>query len=292
MTTYMLLNEELEIVINQFGAELKSIRDRNNGNNYLWNGDPSFWGRTSPVLFPLVGALKDKQYTYDGKTYVMSNHGFARDMEFTLVEQSNNTLTLKLESSKETLVKYPFEFELYCWYRLEGRKVTCGWKVVNTGNKTMYFSIGAHPAFVCPLNAEDDRDQYLIRLDGQDEKTYRRINEMGLAKDDTTDIMIEGGILPFDRQLFGDDVLIFEENQAHKVALLTPDQKPYVTMNFKAPLFGLWTPAGKVAPFLCIEPWYGRCDKQDFTGNLSEREWGNELAPEKTFEASYEIILG
>lgn len=290
MAQYTLKNEQLTIVIDEFGAELHSIYHNKNQQEYLWNGDSTYWGRRSPVLFPIVGSLRNKEYTYENQTYHMGQHGFARDHAFTCLEQSENQLTFGLESSSDTLEVYPFQFLLKITYTLKADTVAVTWEVTNHDTKTMYFSIGGHPAFLCPIAPNTKQTDYFLQFDS-DKLTVTTINGQGLAMKDKQNLDLTHGILPITEHLFDNDALIVEGNQAHTVSLLKPENMPYLTVKFDAPLFGIWSPAKKQAPFVCIEPWYGRCDAKDFDGELKDREWGNQLEPNSTFHASYTIQI-
>ena len=140
---YILENDTLRVEIESFGAEIKSVKRKADGREYMWCGDPEYWGRTSPVLFPFVGAPKNKEYRYEGRTYSMGQHGFARDMEFALEAQEGKSIWFVLASTEETYVKYPFRFRLHIGYMLDENEVSVHWKVDNTDEKPMYFSIGA-----------------------------------------------------------------------------------------------------------------------------------------------------
>ncbi|MDF2869776.1 MAG: Aldose 1-epimerase [Anaerocolumna sp.] len=293
MTLHVLENDELTLKIHETGAELTAISDRKTGKDYLWDADPAFWKRSSPVLFPFVGSLKDKSYNYKGIDYPMSQHGFARDMDFRISDKNENSVTFTLESTEATLKVYPFPFTLNIKYTLTAREIEVAWEVKNTGDDTMYFSIGAHPAFFCPINEEDHQEDYYLSFDNKEPLTVTKINEHGLTVTTKEPYLLhtDQGILPVTSHLFDEDALIIENNQSHKVSLLKPDKTPYVTVAFDAPLFGLWSPAGKNAPFVCIEPWYGRCDSNDFNGSLEDRKWGNKLEVSKCFNASYTITI-
>jgi galactose mutarotase-like enzyme len=287
---YQLINEELVVDIAGMGAELKSIRDSKTHREFLWQGDPRYWGRTSPILFPLVGNYKNKEIRHEGKVYPLSQHGFARDMKFSLLEHIDQTIWFELFSTAKTLESFPFLFSLKVGYRLEGRCVTVMWKVANIGKETMYFSIGGHPAFNCPIDEKVKQTDCYLKFDVKDKIVSRSINPAGLVVDQFETFTLRDGYMPIKKGLFDKDALIIE-NQAHRVALTGADRLPYVTVTFEAPLFGLWSPAGKNAPFVCIEPWYGRSDHNDFTGDLSQREWGNQLAAEQEFDAAYTILV-
>ena len=291
MGVYVLENETLLLTIHSLGAEMVSLKEKSSEQEYLWNGDERYWKRTSPVLFPLVGNYKNKESIYNGKAYPLSQHGFARDMEFELVSQTENEIWFALHETEETLQKYPFAFCLEIGYRLLKNKVQVLWKVTNTNAEKMYFSIGGHPAFLCPLKDGEKQTDYYLAFDSEEALEYSLIDENGLKAYEGFKLLLEQGAYQITGDMFDKDALIFEDYQVHRVSLLTPDKEPYVSVDFLAPVLGIWSPAGKHAPFVCIEPWYGRCDAKDFEGTLADRQWGNELEPEEIFEASYTITI-
>ena len=288
---YKIANEEITIEVDMLGAELKSLWDHKTGREYMWEGDPRYWKRTSPILFPLVGNYKNKETSYQGNIYKMPQHGCARDMEFELISRTEDTIWFGVDSTAETLKIYPFSFRLELGYRLEGRTVEVLWRVINRGHDTMYFSIGGHPAFKCPLHQMENQTDYYILFDVKDKVISRRIGEDGLASDILDTYTLDDGYLPVSADLFDHDALVIENQPVHSVALADADKRPYLKMRFDVPLFGIWSPPGKHAPFVCIEPWYGRCDHAGFEGTLKEREFGNQLEPGEQFEASYYITL-
>ena len=276
-------NGIISIEVVEHGAELKSAMK--NGVEYMWCGDSKYWGRTSPVLFPFVGALKDKKYTVDGKQYLMGQHGFARDCDFELLESTDNSLTYILKSNEETKAKYPFDFTLLIKYTLIDSTIKIEWKVNNQSHKVMNFSIGAHPAF----NLKDGNNYF--RFDNKKDITYNLIDENGLYVESDRHILKNDGYVKIENTMFDKDALIIENSQANEVSLCDSEKNPFVTVRFTAPLFGLWSPAKKNAPFVCIEPWYGRCDRNDFTGGLSEKDYIINIGERESFEAEYEIEI-
>ena len=293
MQKFYLENLYLKVTINEAGAELANILSKENGNQYLWNADETFWKRTAPVLFPIVGSLKDSKFTVDGRDYPMSQHGFARDMDFKMAKQADGSKILfRLDYTADTLKRYPYKFALEIEYVLKGRKVTTTWRVINLDDKEMHFQIGGHPAFMCPIDKKDKQNQYFLNFNTDKNMTYSLLNENGLVESEGNVLTNDGGLVPIDEHMFDKDALIFEGKQADKVSLCKPDGMAYVTVSFDAPLFGIWSPAGKNAPFICIEPWYGRADKEDFSGDISERDYDNVLAQGEKFEASYSIEIG
>ena len=290
MSEYILRNEKASVRVDSLGAELKSFRGLSEGREYMWQADPAYWKRTSPVLFPLVGNYKNKCCVYDGKTYSLSQHGFARDREFVCFSRTEDTLWFALESDEETRKMWPFSFRLELGYRLRERSLEVLWRVINTDSREMYFSIGGHPAFNCPPGDGVSKEGCYLQFDA-DSLVKRLIGPDGLATDEFEELKLDEGRLKITDELFDQDALVMEGDQAHQVTLADRNKTPFVTVRFDAPLFGVWSPVGKKAPFVCIEPWYGRCDHKDFEGMLEEREWGRSLPPGEVFDASYQIIL-
>ncbi len=290
MALFQISNEKITIQADSLGAELKSLKSVDDGQEYMWNGDPKFWGRTSPVLFPFVGGLHNSEYHCNGKSYPMGQHGFARDMEFRLKSQVSSEIWFELTADDETLQKYPFSFCLEIGYELKDRTVVVKWRVKNTAEEKMYFSIGGHPAFLCPIDEGTKQSEYSIRFDTKNEVVSSCL-EGGLLTKNKKTYALEDGILPVTETLFDADALIIEKDQAHKVSLVKPDGRDYLTVSFDAPLFGVWSPPKKNAPFICIEPWYGRCDRAGFNGDIAKREWEQALNAGETFEAQYTITI-
>ncbi len=293
MANYILENEILKVTIRSQGAELISIMKKETATEYLWCADKKYWEWTSPILFPLVGGLRDKQYTYEGKTYPMMQHGFARDYEHEVTEQSETQIWFAFSDTEETQKIYPFAFKLEIGYVLEGNNIQVKWRVTNTDNKTLYFSIGAHPAFMCPLNGNGVQTDYYLGFEtDKDELQYKLIDlSCNLIADKEYPLPLENGLYQLTKDRFDLDALVIEEKQTGKMWLAGPDKKPYVTVTFDTPLFGIWSPAKKDAPFVCIEPWYGRSDGCEFYGSWEERKYGNQLEPKEVFERGYLITI-
>lgn len=298
-------NNRLTIKVKQHGAELASIVS--NGREYLWQADEAFWKRHSPVLFPIVGAVWNGEYRSHGNTYKMGQHGFARDMDFTLIKETDTELRYRLTSSDATKQKYPYDFCLEIGYQIQDNRIKVMWHVENTGSETMSFQIGAHPAFFWPM-LTDDQIQGGVgamtdALSSTDNRGYFRLEATGNSL--PVSVITEGGCvgsqssvdtdaegyLPLDTDTFNNDALIFEDSQVTKVTLCRQDKTPYLAVEFTSPLVGLWSPPRKRAPFVCIEPWYGRTDAVGFSGTYEEKAWMQQLAPGNTFDVSYDIII-
>ena len=215
----------------------------------------------------------------------MTQHGFARDMEFSLVMKDNSAVVMKLESDENTKSVYPFDFELKITHRLADNNVITIWEVVNKDNKEMYFSIGGHPAFVCGENAIGAQVRFETKENGIQ---YHLLSKDGLVQPDIHYMPITNKNVTLTENFFDKDAYIIE-NSDIKCVSLCKDCKPVVEVIFDTPVFGLWSSAGKGVPFVCIEPWYGRADAVDFNCRLTDREWGNKLAVGKVFSSGYKM---
>lgn len=282
----------LTVEVSDHGAELQSIRK--GSVEYLWQGDPAYWGRRSPVLFPIVGSVWEKKYRVDGKEYELGQHGFARDMDFALVSESETEVRYRLESTEDTLKKYPYPFVLEIAYRLHDNKLDVIWEVSNPADKEMFFQIGAHPAFIYPDYAPELKERGYFVFDKTAGLECVRIAEKGCV-DAVTRYPLEipsDGRLPIDRETFDEiDTIMLEDSQVHEVALQRVDGTPWLRVIFDAPVVGIWSPPGKVAPFICIEPWYGRCDRAGYEGEYKDKDWMNRLAPGEKFSSVYTIEI-
>jgi len=273
----ILMNEQLRIELSHKGAELQSIKY--NETKYLWQGNPMFWKRRSPVLFPIVGRLLDNEYVYKGKTYQLNQHGFARDQEFSMIESSKTHALYVLTESKESLEKFPFDFSLYIGYELIENTIKVTWKVVNASDEEMYFQIGAHPAFnflngsVIEINKKTNQYQ---------------LNNTPYVHDVTTDLEIEEIVV--DDTTFQQDAIIYDN--IDKIVLR--DSLKAVELHCKDfPFIGLWTMVkdNKNAPFICLEPWHGIADCVFHDKDLTKKKGIKVLQSKETFEAKYTITL-
>ena len=282
---YTLSNDNFEVIVDSKGCEIVSVIRKSDNKQYIWSGQPDVWKRHTPVLFPLVGRYKNDTSIYEGKEYHMTQHGFARDMEFSLVMKDNSAVVMKLESDENTKAVYPFDFELKITHRLADNNVITIWEVVNKDNKEMYFSIGGHPAFVCGENAIGAQVRFETKENGIQ---YHLLSKDGLVQPDIHYMTITNKNVTLTENFFDKDAYIIE-NSDIKCVSLCKDCKPVVEVIFDTPVFGLWSSAGKGVPFVCIEPWYGRADAVDFNCRLTDREWGNKLAVGKVFSGGYKM---
>jgi len=283
-------NAFLKIEIAAAGAELMHICDLKRGTELLFDGDPTYWKRRAPVLFPNVGKTYNNIMHIGGKSYPTGQHGFARDMEFTLEEADETHAVYLLKSSEETLERYPFPFELRIVYTLEGAALKVEWKVKNTGDQDMHFTIGGHPAF-CFEPGEGKQD-YKLHFPGKEELHYLLLDAAsGTAlPDKISTLTLEDGYLPLSDELFAHDALILDGGQVEEVWLCKKDGTRRVGMLCKGfPNYGIWSVQG--APFVCLEPWMGRCDNCGFEGELSEKPGVVKLESGRTFAIEHSVVL-
>lgn len=286
-----LKNDLLTVEIESRGAELQSIKNNKTGQQYLYQGNTRFWGRRSPVLFPIVGSSWDNEFIMDGKKYHMNQHGFARDCEFEIMKDvPEDEAWFSLESNEETYQKYPCRFRLEIGYSLQGERLTVMWRVINLDTKVIYFQIGAHPAFYYPdFKVEDKIHAYLL-FDRKPEYTTL-LEEKGCIGDRTQKIILNKDLmLPIENNTFDIDTIILENSGIRRVSMLDKECRPYISLLFSAPALGIWSPSPE-APFVCIEPWYGRADKVGFKEEFKDKYFCNALSPEKQFDASYMIVF-
>lgn len=284
-------NERLNVEISELGAEVTRIYDKKTQTDILWDGDPAFWKRHSPILFPNVGKTYHNIVLINGTHYPTSQHGFARDSQFKCICEKENKVSFLLVSSEESKEVYPFDFELIITYTLEKLALRVEWEVHNTGEEEMYFTIGAHPAFRF-AGKEEKKTDYLLRFPGKDTLEYIIINMEEAAADPNVSyrLELENECCGLTEELFDIDTLIFDHGQIDEVWLCHKDGTPYVGMKCEGfPNFGIWSM--KNAPFVCLEPWMGRVDNVGFDGDISEKPDINKVTPGESFKQDYTILL-
>ena len=286
-------NGKIRIAVRERGAELTSIYHKNLQKEYLWQADPTYWGKHAPVLFPVIGALRDAEFIYEGKSFSLSRHGFARDLDFLLVEMGLDYLEYELEATEKTKTWYPFDFSLRIRYTLEEESVHTDYFVKNKGDGEMFYSLGAHPAFNWPLNKEEQFIDYRLRFEKQESLDSLMINqETGLRNLERRNVMEASQILDLDHALFQDDALIFEgvESDWIRFESLKSDRFIQVSLTGFTHL-GIWTKPNH-APFLCIEPWLGLCDRQDTTKRIDQKEGIRMVGAGKSSQVRLTIAIG
>ncbi|EHC2200700.1 aldose 1-epimerase family protein [Listeria monocytogenes] len=285
-------NEVLLVEMKTAGAELTRIFHKDTGLEYLWNADSMFWGRHSPVLFPTVGRLVDDTYLVDGKQYHLGQHGFARDRDFQVIEQTENTVRFELDADEDSLAIYPYKFKLSIIYTIEKNTVAVSYEVENTDNKRIYFSIGAHPAFHLPLTDGTTFEDYYLDF-GTEENLETLCLEGPYRSGEIKKIIDEPArYLPLSYDLFKNDALIFEALKQKEMTIKSDKTPHFVKVSFpEFPFVGVWT-AKAGTPFLCIEPWYGIADGAGESVELRDKAGIEHLEPEAVFASEYEITVG
>lgn len=279
-----LSNSYLSAQIKSMGAELISIKSNDN-TEYIWEGNPDFWGKHSPILFPIVGALKNDTYSCNGKEYQLSRHGFAREMEFELIEKSDFRAVFSIQSNENTLLKFPFEFELQIIYTLVEKSLDIEYKVINRNDFTMPFSIGAHPAFALPNGFEN----YSIQFSEKEALNYHLLENNLIAETTKELVLNTDNSTALNYSLFENDALIFK-SLASKTLSILENQTPLLKVHYADfPSLGIWTMVN--APFLCIEPWLGYADTVSCTGNIFDKEGILTLESGKIFQSKYTIEI-
>lgn len=279
-------NEILRVSINQLGAELKSIVNNATGLNYLWNADPAYWAKSSPVLFPIVGTLKSDTYFFNGKAFNLGRHGFAREKEFVVEDERPDQVTLLLVSSESTLVKYPFAFEFRINYKLSGDRLDVRYHVTNPDKVAMYFSVGGHPAFRVPLEEELKYTDYQLVFEKPETAGRWMISPEGLIDNHSTPLLQQGNVLPLTHELFYKDAVVLKGLVSTQVRLSSPKSVHGVLFDFTGfPFLGIW--AAKNAGFVCIEPWCGIADSVDTTQDLTVKEGIIELPAASEFKRTW-----
>lgn len=269
------------------GAELQALFSKDTNISYLWNGDKNYWGKHSPVLFPIVGALKNDEYLYQDKTYKMSRHGFARDYDFKVEQISAYEAVFTLTENDETLKSYPFCFELQLRYKLIEHKLNVTYKVKNTGEQELLFSLGAHPAFAVPNTADTNYSDYFLAFN-EDEKLIHWKLENGLITNERETLNLSRHKLKLKHDLFYNDALVFKTMQSNCISLLNTKNDFGLHFHFEDfPYFGIW--AAKDASFLCLEPWCGIADSINHNQQLNVKEGINKLAPSCNWERYWEV---
>jgi galactose mutarotase-like enzyme len=281
-----LKNEALAICVAEMGAELQSIKDRE-GREYMWQAGEQ-WPRHSPILFPIVCSVNNNTYVVDGKEYHLPRHGFARDTQFTVISQTGEKVTLALHDTDETLQVYPYHFNLAVTYRLEGNKVHVIWHVENTDTREIHFQIGGHPAFKVP----GGKLEGLVKLDN--EEPLDVLKSYADGSHDMVEIPLEAdrGVMEINNNFFRNDSVKIHKSQTRRAMLMDTNGKPAVTVDYKAPVCAFWSPYGKQAPFVCIEPWYGIGDPRGFKGEFKDKPLMNHLLPGASFMSRYSITIG
>lgn len=288
-TVHTLESNNFRIQIAARGAELQSVFDKRKNLEYLWQADPAFWGKHSPVLFPIVGTLKENRVQYQQNWYKMSRHGFARELDFQLELGDSTRAVWLLTDNEDTREHYPFRFEFRLIYQLKENGFSCAYQVTNPDQQDCWFSVGGHPAFRVPLDSNDSYNDYELVFNQRENAGRWPISAEGLIENRTEPVLENSNVLPISKSLFARDALVFKHLKSDAVSLRHKDGRIVWTLQFPGfPYLGLW--AAKDADFLCVEPWCGIADPVDSKQQLTEKEGIIQLAPGSNWHRTWTFV--
>lgn len=285
---YEIKNSFIKAKIKSFGAELNSLQKCGEELEYIWQGDSKYWNRHSPILFPIVGRLKNDSYIYKNQKYNMTQHGFARDKEFEVIKNEADFIEFRLKSDEKTFEIYPFSFELYLSYKLEKNSLIVSYKVINKSDEKMLFSIGAHPSFNWSLKENEKKEDYFLEFENIKQTKRYFLNDKGLVYKNE-DLKIIDNKIALNEELFKNDALVFNDLNMKSVSLKNLKNEKFIKVNFdNFPYLGIWSKTSG-APFICIEPWFGVADEKNSTQKLEDKKGIITLQKDKIFSCFYSI---
>ena len=283
-----LQNDLLSIEISLKGAELCSVKNRQNGLEYIWQADPGVWGKHSPVLFPIVGSLRNDTYYFHNTAYSLPRHGFARDRAFELESRSDKELVFLLSTNEETRKQFPFDFAFRIRYQLQKDSLYVTYEVSNNGQEPMFFSVGGHPAFALPLEQGAAYNDYQLVFEEVEHAGRWPIVEGGLIGSEPISLLENTNILPLTKDLFSKDALVFKNLRSAEVTLRSDKYKHGWSFDFTDfPYLGLWAAPG--GDFVCVEPWCGIADAATHDQQLESKEGINRLEPQQAFSRTWSV---
>jgi galactose mutarotase-like enzyme len=283
-------NQQLRVQVASHGAELQSLFHKEFQLEYLWNGDPAFWPKRSPVLFPIVGSLKNNTYQFEDKNFQLGRHGFARDMEFSISFQDSKSIVLLLKDNEETLRHFPFLFEFSVGYRLNDNDLEVAYEVKNRSGYDMFFSFGGHPAFALPLVKDTAYNDYYLEFNEDETKPRWPISIDGLIEKKPLPLLRNTNVLPLTKELFLHDALVLKYPTSSIVSIKSDKTNHGLDLNFLGfPFLGIW--AAPQADFVCLEPWCGIADSVDTDSQLVHKEGINQVAPGEIFKRNWALTF-
>ncbi len=283
-----LTSESLQITINHFGAELSSVKNKE-GLEFMWQADKDVWPRHAPVLFPIVGKLKNNQYFLNENPYTLGQHGFARDRMFDRIENTTSSCTFQLLSDSESKKNYPFDFAFQIRFDLHKNILNTHYTIINSSNDELLFSVGAHPGFRCPLLPNESFEDYNLLF----EKDTFQLTELsdGLLGKNKHTLHLPNNCMALSKTTFDKDALVFENSQINKISLYSTKSSHSITVNCEQwPYFGVWSKKGS-SDFVCLEPWFGVADSIDSNQEFTEKRGIIKLAPKKEFRSRFSITF-
>lgn len=288
---YFIESESLKVEVNSIGMELSSIRSKSSGQEFLWQGDPTYWTGQAPVLFPIIGMLKNGEMRYEGETYAIPKHGIIRNSSKpTLIESGSDFLRFGTSWDKETLKHYPFKFKLEIHFLLKGKTLQIQHHISNEGDGPMFYSIGGHPAFNCPLLKNEKYEEYFLEFEEQETDSTSVIDPSGLISLEEKPFLNQEKTIALHSYLFDQDALVFKNLKSRKVTLNHQKQGQILEVGFKDfNYLGIWAKPG--APFVCIEPWLGIADSVDSNQKFTEKEGILKLESGQVDKKCYSITI-
>ena len=284
----VLENDYLIVGVKEKGAELASVENKKTNLEYMWQGDPAYWAKTSPVLFPIVGTLKDDRYVYKGKSYSLTRHGFARDSNFQLAEQQADQVTFLLYNTEASREKFPFDFKFAISYKLVKDFLEVTYDVKNTGGDRMYFSIGGHPAFNVPLVKGSTYEDYYLLFNERENAGRWPIDPHGLIEDHPEPFLKNASTLKLNHSLFMEDALVFKNPKSRKISIKSDMHSHGLDFYFDGfPFLGIWS--AKNADFVCIEPWCGIADSVSHDQQLTTKEGIVNLSSNENWTRTWKV---
>lgn len=284
----------LQAKIKPTGAELSSLYSKASGKEYIWQGNPTWWTGQAPILFPNIGFMKDNMYNHNGISYEIPKHGFVRNAEFCIQQPATQDLskaTFTYSSNEATRKIYPFEFMLSVEFELVANALSITYHVKSTSqNIPMYFSIGAHEAYNCPIQESESFEDYFLEFDKTATYTSNMITSSGILSTETYNVIENGHILPLNHALFQNDAIVIQNVPSSRVFLRSKKSNTAIEINYHdAPNLGIWTKVG--APYICIEPWYGLPDSPHHNGNIIDKPGIIALSAQEEFSWTHTITI-
>lgn len=283
-------NDFLKVAIDNKGAQLTSVIDKKEGRELMWQADPNVWPWHAPNLFPIVGGVINDELLVDGKSYPMKRHGFARHSEFILLNSDDQQVVFSLPNSEKTHEVYPYTFDFEVMYLLIDNALRITYKVINRDKKTIYFSVGGHPAFNVPFSPDEQYEDYYLEFEVEEKLERHLIAPDGMFSGKTEPVKFDGNKLWLKKDMFNADALVFKNMRSREVSLKSKNHDKSLTVEF--PYFnylGIWAKSG--APFVCIEPWLGCTDTEGQPKDISQKENIQKLEMGHVFEAAYFISI-
>ena len=289
-THVTLENDNLIVKVKTKGAELSSIVNKRTGLQYMWDADPAFWAKTSPILFPIVGTLEDDTFLYKDKEYKLSRHGFARDAEFEVAESTSAHVVFSITSTGESLKKYPFDFQLKVTYEVEENTLSVTYSVHNQSAEKMYFSIGGHPAFKVPLTDGTRYEDHYLLFNKVENSPRWPISSNGLIESSPAGFLNNANRIQLTKELFYEDAIVLKHLHSDCVSVRSDAHDHGLDFYFEGfPFFGIW--AAKDADFVCLEPWCGIADSVNHDQELTTKEGIEILSPHEFWSRDWKVTL-